>query len=145
MKLLLTTFIITAIGALAVPSPQATPCTKICHLEKPVCPAGQAPTGGEGCWGCCEPIPVVAERASDNADASCTAVCRTVKPVCPSGQSPSGSPGCWGCCKPVSPVPNSTRSPCLAVCVPTEPVCPEGEAATGGGDCWGCCQPIGSF
>lgn len=42
-------------GTVAVP--QFThPCDKSCHQVKPVCPEGEAPTGGEGCWGCCQPI-----------------------------------------------------------------------------------------
>ncbi|KAL4804737.1 hypothetical protein BDV18DRAFT_142410 [Aspergillus unguis] len=31
-------------------------CTLQCRLEKPECPAGEAPTGQEGCWGCCQPV-----------------------------------------------------------------------------------------
>jgi hypothetical protein len=144
MKFLLTSLIITAIGVMAVPNPEVTPCTKNCHPVKPICPAGQEASGGEECWGCCLPIPVptLTERSSETF---CTEVCRLEKPVCPVGEAPSGSPGCWGCCQPTSPSPKPTPSPCIALCQPTKPVCPQGEAPTRSETCWGCCQPIGSF
>ena len=32
-------------------------CPAVCRTVKPVCTqAGWAPTGSEGCWGCCRPI-----------------------------------------------------------------------------------------
>ncbi len=31
------------------------PCDIACQDEKPHCIEGEAPTGGPGCWGCCQP------------------------------------------------------------------------------------------
>lgn len=31
------------------------PCDIACQDEKPQCIEGEAPTGGPGCWGCCQP------------------------------------------------------------------------------------------
>ncbi|XP_006461502.1 small cysteine-rich protein [Agaricus bisporus var. bisporus H97] len=147
MKLVITSFILAAVGVMAIPAPQGTVCAAVCREEKPVCPAGQQASGSEGCWGCCQPIPyteMMKDRSPETSE-FCTAVCRTVKPVCPEGEAATGSPGCWGCCQPVSPSPKPTPRPCLAVCLPEKPICPVGEAATGNEECWGCCQPIGSF
>ncbi|KXN82435.1 hypothetical protein AN958_02554 [Leucoagaricus sp. SymC.cos] len=63
----------------------------VCIEEKPECPAGQAPSGSEGCWGCCRPT----------EPEPCLTVCREEKPECPDGEAPTGEEGCWGCCQPV--------------------------------------------
>ncbi|KAF8911600.1 hypothetical protein CPB84DRAFT_1762345 [Gymnopilus junonius] len=36
--------------------PQILPICDICSPTKPTCPAGDVPSGGPGCWGCCRPI-----------------------------------------------------------------------------------------
>ncbi|KAL3462419.1 hypothetical protein BJX64DRAFT_288319 [Aspergillus heterothallicus] len=122
--------------ALALPQPQNA-CTTVCRPVKPECPEGQeaggseAPTGSEGCWGCCEAVSE--ELIADNI---CTLECRTEKPECPAGEAPTGSEGCWGCCQPIE------SDVCLAVCVTEKPECPEGEAPTGEEGCWGCCEAV---
>lgn len=63
------------------------PCPKICHITKPHCRHGEAPTGGPGCWGCCQPVHTF-----------CPAVCHFQKPKCRPWQVATGGPGCWGCC-----------------------------------------------
>jgi len=130
--------ILLAASVVAVPQADAYPtvCLAVCRPDKPTCPPGQAPTGSEGCWGCCQPVitkpvdPIL-----------CTAVCRPEKPVCPSGQAPTGSEGCWGCCQPITTKPEDPII-CTAVCRTEKPVCPLGQAPTGSEGCWGCCQPI---
>lgn len=45
--------IIATSGAANVP-PSGGLCIEVCRPVRPVCPVGQAPTGSEGCWGCCQ-------------------------------------------------------------------------------------------
>lgn len=50
--------LIASTAAVPYSNPTRHLCDKLCHPVKPVCPEGEAPTGGEGCWGCCQPIMV---------------------------------------------------------------------------------------
>ncbi|PPQ89004.1 hypothetical protein CVT25_005103 [Psilocybe cyanescens] len=59
-------------------------CPDICRQVKPACPVGEAPTGGDGCWGCCRKI--------------CGSACLPTRPFCPEGEVVVGSTGCWDCC-----------------------------------------------
>ncbi|KAF9012727.1 hypothetical protein BDQ17DRAFT_1297920 [Cyathus striatus] len=112
-------------GSLAVPSPepQGTACLAVCNPNRPICPAGQAPTGGPGCWGCCQSVGDI-----------CKNVCLATKPTCPFGYINGGSEGCWGCCLPQPII-------CTLQCRLEKPVCAEGYEASGSEGCWGCCQP----
>ncbi|KAF9529738.1 hypothetical protein CPB83DRAFT_905852 [Crepidotus variabilis] len=105
------------LSALALNVSAGVVCTAVCRPEKPVCPAGQAPGGSEGCWGCCAPIyspgpivskpvvsptPAIDTRQDSGGDGVvCTKECKLVKPVCPYNQKASGFEGCWGCCVPI--------------------------------------------
>ncbi|KAF4620734.1 hypothetical protein D9613_001010 [Agrocybe pediades] len=128
--------------AFANPEPQAeivgpTPCLAVCRPTKPVCAAGYAATGSEGCWGCCQPV--------------CRRICPIVDPVENSaviGIPPPSPPlclsqetlvaadsvtGCWGCCIPA----------CGSVCALKKPTsCPVGQAVFGTKGCWSCCDVI---
>ncbi|KAL4964053.1 cell wall cysteine-rich protein [Aspergillus stella-maris] len=131
-----------------IPSPTLHICTLECKFEKPECPAGEAPTGSEGCWGCCQPI--ILTNTTTNVEEKrqniCTTECRPTKPECPAGEAPAGNEDCWGCCQPITttiPVTEEKRQDvCTTECRPERPECPVGGAPTGQEGCWGCCEPI---
>ncbi|KAL2862401.1 uncharacterized protein BJX67DRAFT_385652 [Aspergillus lucknowensis] len=87
-------------------------------------PERHAPTGQEGCWGCCQPVD---EEPEGNV---CTLECRLEKPECPAGEAPTGEEGCWGCCQPIEEK-GVKADVCTSVCRPEKPECPVGEAPTG--------------
>ncbi|EAA66969.1 hypothetical protein AN8544.2 [Aspergillus nidulans FGSC A4] len=104
-----------------------------------------APTGSEGCWGCCQPITASEKREGENDGDMCLAVCQEKKPECPAGEAPTGSEGCWGCCQPnaiAEKVAEGDSDVCMAVCQEKKPECPAGEAPTGQEGCWGCCTSV---
>ncbi|KDR76898.1 hypothetical protein GALMADRAFT_95526, partial [Galerina marginata CBS 339.88] len=73
----------------AVPQATIACLSDVCFVKKPVCPFGEAPTGGPGCWGCCQPIC----RLS---------VCASASPICLEAETLTApSLGCWKCCRPV--------------------------------------------
>jgi len=53
--------VLLAVAVSALPEPQ-TVCIASCQEIKPQCDPGYAPSGSEGCWGCCRPI---AENGGD--------------------------------------------------------------------------------
>ncbi|KDR75542.1 hypothetical protein GALMADRAFT_486580 [Galerina marginata CBS 339.88] len=106
----------------AVPQATIGCASDVCLLNRPVCPAGSAPTGGPGCWRCCQPIC----RPS---------VCASTSPICLEAETLTApSLGCWRCCRPV----------CGTGCSIERPVCVDGYAVSGGDGCWSCCPIIAS-
>jgi len=80
-------------------------CTLECRTERPDCPAGEAPMGSEGCWGCCQPInPVTVKTATTSTSTSttpggaCAQDCHSDPPRCQAGWQPQGIEGCWSQC-----------------------------------------------
>lgn len=147
---------VAVIGVNGLPNPQTSGdfCIEVCQTIKPTCPAGEAPTGSEGCWGCCQPVPTTVALAPEACN-----ICVVEKPVCKIGEIPTGHEGCWGCCvrvdhtptltytlpvvtiKPASLLEKKAIRPCDIACQDEKPQCIEGEEPTGGPGCWGCCQP----
>lgn len=121
-------------GLICRPGIPLSPLPPQCAPEKPTCPAGRAPTGGPGCWGCCAPDLTVVTRADQPDNKSCN-LCLPEEPPCPLGEIPTGHEGCWGCC--VHPPPGICD-----LCSPERPGCPIGEAPSGGPGCWGCCAAV---
>lgn len=131
MKLTSTLAVLGAFCTLVSAAPQTGgwhPCPTVCRPVAPVCPPDEAPTGGEGCWGCCQPVktltssvttpkptiiyppptftvptttkPTTTKPTTTPTLIPCPAVCRDQPPVCEPGWHAGGGPGCWSCCVP---------------------------------------------
>ncbi|KAF8911597.1 hypothetical protein CPB84DRAFT_1762332 [Gymnopilus junonius] len=103
------------------------PCLEsdLCLLEAPPCPVGEAPSGGPGCWGCCQPICRQVCPTAASAVMAClphevlSTAATIVEP-------------CWNCCRPI----------CGTACHPEPVLCLETEQLSGVDGCWSCCPII---
>lgn len=114
-------------GTNALPQDVTVTCLAVCLTTKPVCPVGEAPSGGPGCWGCCRPI---CRRICPVATLSSSATISP--PICLAAETlaTTDTVGCWGCCKPL----------CGGKCLKERPqVCIAGYEVTGAEGCWSCC------
>ncbi|KAF9562974.1 hypothetical protein CPC08DRAFT_345083 [Agrocybe pediades] len=126
----------------ANPEPQTgitTPpivCTDVCRLTKPICPAGYAASGSDGCWGCCQPV---CRRICPTVNSTTGALIPIDPPICLSQETlvaADSITGCWGCCKPA----------CGTICASSKPIaCPLNSAAVGTDGCWSCCPIVATL